>query len=197
MKLPRWLLASAFILFIAAFVGLVLKIFFKCQILSDIGDMALLLTLVVVMIYAYYTYLLAKDAWSPSASFSLHTEQGDLGHVFFVIQNFSKLSIKCWCRLNPRVCGNSVQMEGFYGGYSSFDLQPFGGGNGHFRIKDILDKASINLEDIKKRKVSHPRERLYFGIDFWYKPVGSDFITNNPRQPFYYDFDAEGLVADF
>jgi len=86
----------------------------------------------------------------------------------------------------------------FYSGQSSFDLQPFGGGNGHFDIRDILAKANRNLQEMKQMSgSSNPKEQLYFNIDFWYSPIGADILIHNPAQPHYFDFARDAIVADF
>lgn len=198
MKLPKWLWGLIFLLVILALVGLAVRLFFECQILGDIANFALVLTLAAVLVYVYYTYLLAKDVWTPSASFALKPYSNDPYHFAFLIQNHSKVSLKCWCNLNATVDGQSVSLGGFYSGQSSFDLQPFGGGNGHFDIQDILAKANRNLQEMKQMAGSNnPKEQLYLNIEFWYSPIGADIVIRNPRQPHYFDFTRGVIVADF
>jgi len=146
MKLPRLLLTLVCILILLGVVGLSFRLFSNYQILGDIANFALVLTLAAVLVYVYYTYLLAKDAWTLSASFALKAYPADPYHFAFLIQNHSKVSLNCWCNLNATVYGQAVSLGGFYSGQSSFDLQSFGGGNGHFDTRDILAKANRNLQ---------------------------------------------------
>jgi hypothetical protein len=198
MKLPKWLWVPILILIILGCVGLILSLFCRYHILSNIADFALVLTLAAVLAYVYYTYLIAKDAWMPSASFALKAYSNDRYHFAFIIQNHSKVSLNCWCNLNPTIDGQAVSLGGFYSGQSSFDLQPFGVGNGHFDIRDFLDKAGRNLEEMKKMTdTNNVKRQLKLDIEFWYKPVGSVIEIRNPRQPHYFDFNRDVMVTDF
>lgn len=198
MKLPKWLFILILVLVMLGFVGLGLSLFSRCRILGDIANFALVLTLAAVLVYIYYTYLLAKDAWTPSASFALKAYPSDPYHFALLVQNHSKVSLNCWCNLNATVYGQAVSLGGFYSGQSSFDLQPYGGGNGHFDIRDILAKANRSLEEMKRLAgSSNPKEQLYLNIDFWYNPAGANIVIRNPRQPHYFDFTRDVMVTDF
>lgn len=198
MNLPKWLLIIIFVLVILGLAGLCLRIFSECQILGDIANFALILTFAAVLVYVYCTYLLAKDAWTPSASFALKAYPNDPYHFAFLIQNHSKISLNCWCNLNATIYGQTVSLGGFYSGQSSFDLQPFGSGNGHFDIRDILVKANCNLQDMKQSaEPSNLKKQLYLNIEFWYSPIGVYKVTRNPFQPHYFDFTRDVIVADF
>jgi hypothetical protein len=76
--------------------------------LGDIANFALILTLAAVLVYVYYTYLLAKDAWTPSASFVLEAYADDPYHFAFLIWNHSKVSLNYWCNLNATIYGQAV-----------------------------------------------------------------------------------------
>lgn len=198
MKFPKWLWTLIFTLVILGFVGLGLRLFGGCQLLGDIANFSLVLTLAAILVYVYYTYMLAKDAWTPSASFELIPLSNDSYHLIFLIRNHSKISLRCWGNLNATVYGNPVFLGGFYSGQSSFDLQPFGSGRGHFDIRDILSRANHTLEEMRERAGSdNPREQLYLNIEFWYSPIGTDMVIRNPRQPHYIDFARDIIVVDF
>ena len=200
MKIPKGLWAVIIILFISSFVGLGFRIFGRYQILGDIANFSLVLTLVAVLFYVYYTYMLAKEAWTPSASFTLKPYPKDKYHFAFFIQNHSKVSLNCWCKLNPTVNGKAISLKGFYGGESSFDVQPLVVVMGHFHIKDdILSQAGYDLKSIKQEtNDSNIKKQLYLKIDFWYNPAGKEKETyKNSRQPHYFDFNSDSLVADF
>lgn len=108
MKLPKGLWTLILVLAILGFVGFGFRLFSNYQILGDIANFALILTLAAVLVYVYYTYLLAKDAWTPSASFALEAYPNDPYHFAFLIRNHSKVSLKCWCNLNSTVYGQVV-----------------------------------------------------------------------------------------
>jgi len=198
MKTPFVLFISVIALVVLALVGLMLELFYGFQVLGKIADFSLILTLVAVLLYVYYTYLLAREAWVPSASFALVPYPNTPYHFAFILQNHSKVSLQCWCKLNATVYGQNVSSSGFYGGQHSFDLQPFGGGNGHFDVQDLLRSAGYNLQQIKQAASSNnTKSQLYLNIEFWYNPVGSKVKTTNPRQPHYFDFINDIMVADF
>jgi hypothetical protein len=192
------LLSVVIALIVVALLGLVLRLAGEEQILGDVADVALVLTLAALLVYVYCTYALAKDAWTPSASFALAPYPDDCYHFAFLIHNHSKFPLKCWCNLNATVNGRPVSLEGFYGGKSSFDLQPFGGGSGHFDVRDILAKAGADLDEMKREAPSgNAKQQLYLNIEFWYAPGDPRAITRNPRQPHYFDFECSQMVADF
>lgn len=198
MKVPKLLRIAICVIVVSGFVGLGFRLYGKCQILGDIASFALILTLAVLLAYAYYTYLLARDTWTPSASFVLQALPNDPYHFGFYIQNYSKVSLNCWCNLNATVYGQAVSLGGFYSGQSSFDLQPFGSVRGHFDIRKILAKANRNLQEMKQSAASSdPKEQLYLNIEFWYNRICEKSVTRNPRQPHYFDFARDVIVADF
>ncbi len=199
MKLPWWLKILILALAMLALVGGVFTLFSGYRPLGEIANFALVLTLGAILLYVYYTYLLAKDAWTPSASFALEPYPKDPLHFAFVIQNHSKVSLNCWCNLNATVYGRSISLGGFYSGDSSFDVQPFGRAMGHFHLGDILDRAGRTLVEMRESaQSSDPKQQLYLNIDFWFNPVSSkSSITRNPRQPHYFDFTRGIMVADF
>ena len=198
MKTPSILFISVIVLIILALGGLALELLCGLQILREIADFSLILTLAAVLLYVYYTYLIASEAWIPSASFVLKPYPNKPYHFAFIIKNYSKVSLQCWCRLNVTVYGQSVPSSGFYGGKHSFDFQPFGGGNGHFDIQDLLSPAGYNIQQMKQAANSNnTKTQLYLNIEFWYNPVGSKLKTENSRQPHYFDFVNDVMVADF
>jgi hypothetical protein len=196
--LPWQLKVIISLLIVLGVIGLILRLFFGCTILKDIADFGLILTLVALLAYVYYTYLLAKDAWTPSASFALKPYPNTPHHIAFILQNHSKQSLHCWCNLNATVYGQNVSLGGFYSGQTSFDLQPFGGGIGHFYIGDILSKASLTLANMKQTaNTNNIKEQLYLNIEFWYKAVSVNVEIRNPHQPHYFDFTHDVMITDF
>lgn len=194
MKTPLILSMFVIILVILALIGLLCE----PQFLSKIADVSLIITLAALSLYVYYTYLIAKEAWIPSASFALVPYPNMPYHFAFVLRNHSKKSLQCWCKLNVKIYGKSIPSSGFYGGQHSFDLQPFGGGNGHFDIQNLLSPAGYNIQQMKQAANSNnTKTQLYLNIEFWYNPVGSKLKTENSRQPHYFDFINDVMVADF
>ena len=133
---------------------------------SDFG-LTLALTLIAVIIYVYYTYVLAKEL-DPNASISFQrTEQDPLGFLAFVT-NSSKVSLHCWCNLNAKVNGQAVSLGGFYGGQSSFDVQPYNTVQGHFSLRDFLARANRTVEEMIQN--AQPGDRVG---SIWTFPSGT------------------------
>lgn len=199
MKLPLWLKVSVVLLILLGVIGFIIDFCRQSTVLKSVADLALVFTLAALMIYSYYTYLIAKDAWTPSASFFLAQDPENPYQFMFLIRNHSKASLRCWSRLNPSVYGQGIKLNAFYGGESSFDVQPFGVANGHFDVaRDILAKAGRTPEEMKQKLDSVDIKRqLYLDIEFWYQPYGSSEIYRNVNQPHYFDFGSGVLVADF
>lgn len=198
MKIPTLLWVLIVLLVLSGLFGLCLRFFTEYRILGDIADFGLITTLVAVILYVYYTYLLAKEARTRSASFTLVSVPDNPYHFIFLISNHIKHSLHCWCKLNSTVYGQQVILDKFYGGESPFDVQPFVVANGHFDVKDILAKANRTTEKMKQKAGSaNLKEQLYMNIEFWYSPIGTNIVIHNPRQPHYFDFNLHRLVADF
>jgi len=197
-KNPTWLNVLV-VAFLALGVGAAL-LAIKCGplVLQGAANLAVVLTLAVLLVYAYHTYLIAKEGWTPSAAFVLKPYPSDPYHFAFLLQNHSKVSLQCWCNLNATVYGQPVALDGFYGGKSSFDLQPFGASMGHFDLHDILTKANRSVEEMKQKAVTEDtRSQLRLEVEFWYNSLGSTSAVRNVKQPHYFDFTHELLVADF
>ncbi len=197
MNIPKWLKLIVFTVFILSLIGIVFDLFTDYEILGSIADLALIMSLLVLIIYAYYTYLLSKDAWTPSASIQLESDNQNPPHIRVSIQNHSKLSLNCWCNLKVTVFGEQIFLGGFYDGKSSFDLQPFGSGTGHFRIKKILKDADKSIDEMKKNATpENIKNQLNFELHFWYNPVGEKIKKENPILRYYFDFSSNRLIID-
>jgi hypothetical protein len=198
MKLPRWLKTLIVVITVAGVAGFVLSV--CCQnskFPKAIADLALVLTLIAVIIYVYYTYVLAKEAWTPSASISFQRTEQDPLHFLVFITNSSKVSLHCWCNLNAKVNGQAVSLGGFYWGQSSFDVQPYSIVQGHFSVRDILARANRTVEQMIQNAQPGDKSLLYLDVSFWYCPFGSRDEIHNPKQPHYFDFERQILIADF
>ena len=191
--------AVFFAICVAGFVGIFLRAVTGCNILADMANVALILTLATLALYTFYTYKIAKEAWTPVASFNMEPNTVFPYIVYFQIRNHSKFPLECWCNINPSICGQSVQMEGFYGEKSSWTLVPFGAGTGHFEIPKILEKVGKTVHDMKQMAgIDDVKEQLSFKVAFYYYPVGKKMEKiSYPVQPYYFDFVHDALVLDF
>jgi hypothetical protein len=108
-----------------------------------------IITLAVLLAYVYYTYELASEAWTPSASLVFQPVPKNPNHFFCIVTNHSKRSVQCWCRLNAKVYGQDVSLGGFYSAEHPFEAPPFGSMHGHFDISDFLAKANRTLAQVQ------------------------------------------------
>jgi len=119
-------------------------------------------------------------------------------HIFFNMQNYSKVPIDCWCKLNPTVNDDNIELDNFYGGKSAFKLQPYGKAQGHFFLSDIVEKSSIKVENFEELPETQKTERyVYFKVEFFYNKIGSKEKYFNPIQPCFYSFHYHKIILDF
>jgi hypothetical protein len=144
-----------------------------------------ILSFIALVIYAYFTYLIAKDSYDPFVSFSLIPFIKS--HINFSIVNKSKIEVevfgKMWLNFNKEYFDFK---RGFYGNGYSWILQPFTEGDGHFDLMDMTNKEGIKLIDfISVNKVSSAN--VFFQIK--YHKVGSKKWKKSSPQKFFYDFE--------
>jgi hypothetical protein len=188
----------AILVCVAGLVVFFLKLATGYNLLADMASLALIFTFAILTLYTYYTYKIASEAWTPVASFNI--EQQFFPYTLTLkIQNHSKFILECWCNINPSVCGQDVQMEGFYGEKSSWTLLPFGSATGCFEISEILKKVGKTTQDMKQMTGTvDAKEQLYFKVVFYYHLVGKKKEKiSYPVQPYYFDFVHTALVSDF
>jgi len=142
-------------------------------------------TFVALVIYAYFTYLIAKDTYEPFVSFTLIPYIGS--HINFSLTNKSKIEVEVFGKLWAKIDNEYFYFkEGFYGNKHSWVLQPFTEGDGHFDLMEISNKSGIKLKDfIQENNVSS--SNFFFQIK--YRKLGSRNWKKSFAQKFFYDFD--------
>ena len=197
MKLPLLLKIFLATVILALVIGTFLRFAYGMSMLKDISDISLILTFIVLVLYTHYTYLIAKEAWSPCASFAITQFPNQPFHIKFIIFNNGKLSLNCWCKLNLTIDDKHIEIEGFYGGHNSFNVQPYMTMQGHLDLKEYLNNRNIifNLEDILKNGLN---KRIRLNVDFWYNQIGNEKnVVRNGPQPYYFDQSTKEIVSDF
>ena len=86
MKNPSWLNLVVICIILLGIVAAVVSSICNTQALQMVTNLAIILTLAVLIIYAYHTYILAKDTCTPSASFALGPYQSNPYHFFFYLR---------------------------------------------------------------------------------------------------------------
>ena len=88
MKLPNCLKIICSFFAIIGIIGLIYG-YYSNQALNGLNVLLTSLTLTALAVYAYHTYLIAKDAYTASASLVLQPFPNDPYHIAFIIQNHS------------------------------------------------------------------------------------------------------------
>lgn len=172
----------------------------KLYMLGGFANLAFVLTLAVVLIYAYDTHRIADWTCAPSASFTLG--QPDPKNAPLIVtsfpSNFSKIPLQCWCNLHISVCHNNISYGGFYSAEKPWYLQPLQRPHGVVRIDKILDKAGVSLDQMQKKwQQTLPEDRpslLQLDAEFWYKTLDSRFESPRFHEGYYFDFEKLTLV---
>lgn len=168
------------------------------SILTIVYEYALILTLVVIILYVYYTFLLAKYQIIPSVSFGLIQAQDDPYHFGFNMENHSKYPVECWCDLNATTSGVPLTYKGFYSGNESRLLQPMNKKRGHFRITDLLVNTKYNITLLESEVNNENfKQLLHLNIEFRYYPLIDKGKVTILREPYYFDFRDKLLKLDF
>jgi hypothetical protein len=164
---------------------------------KGLADLALWLTLAALVYYVYFTYLLARDAWSFNAAFAIVLIS--TGHYWFLVTNRSKQMLECWCDLHATVLGQPALLGGFYSGQHPMLVQSDTIAQGHFKIEDILQTVNQNMASMRTlaEQGGLMTNLLRLEVEFWYYPVGQKRMSRRtPIMAHYYDFLDNKLVYD-
>ena len=142
--------------------------------------------LIALIIYAYYTYLIAKDVNEPFVSFSFHQIIPWSSHLEFHIVNKSKVEVESFGKLWVKKNKHFLEFEkGFYGNGHAWILQPFTDNNGHLELKDLVNQEKIKLSNlIEEGNISS----IEFFFQIKYRKTGSIKWKKSSPQKFAYDF---------
>ncbi len=183
----------AVIAFVAPFVSNDYK-----RLQDAVTSSASILALLALVVYVFFTYKLAEAGNLPCASLELSQHSSNPYLVIPILQNHSRFSLQCWCRLNATVNAKPVSFPGFYGGVTSFDLQPLAIWHGNFKIEELLAKAGTTAHDLEQNVTqANFANQLRFKVEFWYRPLGWKKQYPNVSIPYYFDFRSKQLIGDF
>jgi hypothetical protein len=130
-----------------------------------------LLTFIALVLYAYFTYIIAKDINEPFVSFNF-TKQPNNYYLNFYIINKSKVEVEAFGKLKSKIDGKLFEIkEGFYGNKSSWILQPFIEGKGNVDLSKLINKEGSRLYDEKKFKPL--AKSIEFSFQIRYKKIGA------------------------
>lgn len=144
-----------------------------------------ILVFIALVIYAYFTYLIAKDVYEPFVSFIF--KQIEFSHLGFSMINKGKSEVEVFGKLWSKINDELFEFKGgSYGDGRAWVLQPFTETHGHFELKEITNKKGIKLEEfVKNKKISS----FEFSFQIKYRKVGSNNWKKSSPQNFIYVFD--------
>ena len=151
------------------------------------------LSFIALVVYAYLTYLIAKDIYNPLVSFSLRQikegKEDEPTHLGFTMINKSKVEVEVFGKLWSKVNNELFEFkDGFYGDKRHWILQPFTEGFGHFYLKDLKNKDGMKIVDfINKNKISS----IKFNMEIKYRKTDGIWKKWRKTSPqnFIYNFD--------
>ncbi|MBS3070686.1 hypothetical protein J4407_00080 [Candidatus Pacearchaeota archaeon] len=130
-----------------------------------------LLTFIVLVFYAYCTYLIAKDIYEPFVSFYSSQVQNTSKLISNLI-NKSKVEVELCGKLWAKVNGQIFEFkEGKYGGEFPWIIQPFTNVQGNLDLKELKNSNQIKLENyVTKNKI----DVVNFKFQIKYRKAGSN-----------------------
>ena len=169
---------------------------------TNLESFALIITFGALLVYTYYTGVQAEWSIRPSASAAIIQITPGSSEIRFFIKSHTKLSLRCWCTLQLTIDGKNSEFfdEGFYGGKTPWDLQPYGDGCGQvYDIQNIVKNEGIFYVDLRKKVEDKPfpiKTMFQIKLNFRYHPIGSSHEVTNPSMVYYYDLKRDVLVLD-
>ena|SRR3989344_5659216 len=143
-----------------------------------------LLSLVVFIVYAYFTYLIAKDTFTPFVSFNLKKIKKSL--IEFRMLNRSKVESEVlgvvWTKIDGILFKHN---RGFYGNKSNWILQPFTQVNGNFNLEDLTNERGIKIKDFLEMKSINS---IIFNMKIKYRRIGKRKWIETSPQKYLYNF---------
>lgn len=151
-----------------------------------------ILTLLALVVYAYFTYLIVRDTQEPFVSFML--SQVKLSTLGFSMVNRSKVEVevlsKLWAKINSQIFQFK---KGFYADDTNYILQPFTTGGGGFNLNDLTNDDEVKLEDFVKQ---NNIRKINFKLQIKYRKVESKKWKISSPQNFSYNFKTKAFWLD-
>jgi hypothetical protein len=158
---------------------------------QQIELMILTITLTALIFYVYYNYLIAKEAWTPAANFHFEQFEDDPFHIRLRLRSYSKLTLETWGKLTANVDGKRVGLTRFYAKKRPWVLYPFDNGFGHFKLKQLAERANTTLDKLRRKNGV-----LKFSFVLTYKAIETDEEKKAGPKNYYFDFETNSLVLD-
>lgn len=156
-----------------------------------------ILTLIGLGIYAYFTWLIAKDTQEIFISFTIqqtiqqtqnqpNTPKVSPSHISFGAVNRTKFEVEVFGKVWTKIDNQIFEFKkGFYAYDTNMLIQPFMTGGGGFDLNDLENKQGINLGTfVKENNISS----IKFYTKIKYRKVGTKKFKIASTQPYHYDF---------
>jgi hypothetical protein len=157
----------------------------------EVGLIISTITLVTVMLYVYYTYLIAKDAWTPTASFYFRQYDNDPQHIQYVMTNHSKLTLKTSGELTVNIGNKTFKWNGYYAKEKPWILQPLMTAFGHFEMKNVAAKVGLTLKDLEKQN-----KEIRFSFVLYYEALETGEKRKTEKHEYRFNSKNKELYLD-
>jgi len=161
----------------------------------DIANLIIgIFSFIALVVYAYFTYHIARDSKDPLVSFSLHKiEDGSIGHINFIMINKSRIEVEVWSKVWIKINEHTFSCDGFYGNKTPWILQPFTQGSGHFKLGGFEDEEGVKLSNfLKQESVSSAN----LNIQIKYRRIDKRKWKKSSVHKYFYDFQNERFWLD-
>jgi hypothetical protein len=203
MKIP--LVFGAFVLALSAAVVWQSAQSCKRDFLDIAGFIVLALTLIVLVIYAYDTHLIARvtsERWkrenilSVTYEMQVSDKKGEPGRTLFRIHNPSKLVVRAKVRCNFKLYGEPVADNPAYDGRETWYAFPQQTSQGWFEIQSLLQKKGKAVAQmIAELTPANRTEQLTMNLKIEVRDELDESRILPPRQH-YFDFDRWVWIPD-
>ena len=152
-----------------------------------------ILTFVALILYASFTYIIAKDVNSPIVSATF--KQIKNSHLQFCIRNHSKVETESLVKIKANTEKGVFEFKGgVYGGESHWILPPFMEKRGHFELKkDLINEENKTLREFVKSKNI---DSIKFTFYLKYRKVKKRKWKTPHPQKWIYSFKNNSLWPD-
>ncbi|MDP3919016.1 MAG: hypothetical protein Q8Q35_03905 [Nanoarchaeota archaeon] len=160
-----------------------------------------ILMLIGLGIYAYFTYLIAKDTQEIFVSFTLQQTinqpnhpKVNHSHISFGAVNRTKFEIEVFSKILAKINNQNFEFKrGFYADDTNMLIQPFMSGEGGFDLKDLENDEGVKLEDFIKKNHTNS---IKFRLQIKYRKVGTKKWKKTSPQQYHYNFKTHEFLWD-
>lgn len=153
------------------------------------------LNLIVLVVYAFLTYIIAKDTQRFFVSFTIYQEpENPSSKMVYHAVNNSKSEVevfgRVWLKENEETF---TYKTGFYADKSPYPIQAFSHVRGSFDLNDLTNNSGMSIKDfVKQNNIDLTR----FRIQIKYRKIGGRRWKNSLTQKYVYFFKTNRFWLD-